>query len=537
MRWSLLSYLCLSVFLCGRASAAPPTLTYLYPAGAQRGTTVEVTAGGTFERWPVQVWVEGKGLEVKPAKDKGKLTVTVAADAVPGPYWLRLYDEEGATALRTFLVGTLPEVMEQEPNDDAKKPQMIDGNVIVNGRLAKAGDVDCYGLKLKKGQTLVASLEANRTLGSPMDGLLQILSADGFVLEQNNDYHGLDPQIVFPVPKDGTYVVRTFAFPSMPDASIHFAGGENYVYRLTLTTAGFADHPWPLAVPRADPGTVELVGWNIPEDARKVAVAKSEEAITSVFHSQIANPVTVRPEPHATTVADAGNDRHHPQTLTIPMTVSGRLEKADAIHAYSFEAKKGQKLLFQAEAQALGYPLTPVLRLLDSKGKQLAQAEGPTLGHDPELVFSVPEDGKYSVEIRDLHGDGSPRHLYRLRAIFAVPEFSLTLTSDRFVMTPGKPLDVILTVVRRNDFVEGIDVSAEGLPEGITAAPVAATMDAKTITLQLTAGAAPAAGPLRIVGKVRGTQEPSHLAQTPLADRGVSTYHLWITLPRPPEKK
>src|ERR1700722_2720077 len=81
---------CHLVTLSSSATAAPPTLTYLYPAGAQRGTTVEITAAGTFERWPVQVWVTGKGVEVKPAKDKGKLTVTVAADAVPGTYWLRL---------------------------------------------------------------------------------------------------------------------------------------------------------------------------------------------------------------------------------------------------------------------------------------------------------------------------------------------------------------------------------------------------------------------------------------------------------------
>ena len=34
------------------AGAAAPTLAYLYPAGARRGTTVEVTAGGAFTRWP-----------------------------------------------------------------------------------------------------------------------------------------------------------------------------------------------------------------------------------------------------------------------------------------------------------------------------------------------------------------------------------------------------------------------------------------------------------------------------------------------------
>src|SRR5437763_3466184 len=106
-------------------SAAPPTLTYLFPAGAQRGTTVEVTAAGTFERWPVGAWVSGGGVVAKAGKEKGKLSVTVAPDAVPGTYWVRLHDGQGASALRPFLVGTLPEVLEKEPNDDPKKPQAL----------------------------------------------------------------------------------------------------------------------------------------------------------------------------------------------------------------------------------------------------------------------------------------------------------------------------------------------------------------------------------------------------------------------------
>src|SRR4051812_34577592 len=109
----LLVAVCLVVRL-PTASAAPPTLTHFFPAGAQQGSVVEVTAGGTFERWPVQAWADGKGVEVKAAKEKGKLSVSIALDAVPGIYWIRLYDEQGASALRPFVVGTLPEVLERE---------------------------------------------------------------------------------------------------------------------------------------------------------------------------------------------------------------------------------------------------------------------------------------------------------------------------------------------------------------------------------------------------------------------------------------
>src|SRR5262245_33933946 len=96
--------LCALCALCGESSAAPPTVTYLYPAGAQLGTTTEITAAGTFDKWPAKVWASGKGVTVEPAKDKGKLSVTVAADAVPGVYWLRAYNDDGASTPRPFVV-------------------------------------------------------------------------------------------------------------------------------------------------------------------------------------------------------------------------------------------------------------------------------------------------------------------------------------------------------------------------------------------------------------------------------------------------
>jgi hypothetical protein len=516
------------------SAAAPPTLTYLYPAGAQRGTTVEVTAGGTFERWPIQAWTDGKGLEVKAGRDKGKLTITVAADATPGTYWLRLYDDEGASALRPFLVGLLPEALEQEPNDDFKKPHQLDSNsVTVNGRLEKPGDVDCFSLKLKRGQTLVASLEAHRTLGSPMDALLQVLSADGFVLEQNNDFHGLDPQVVFTVPRDGTYVVRTFAFPAEPDASIRFMGAETYIYRLTLTTGGFADYPFPLAVARTAPSEVDLIGWNIPDAARK-QVVKPAEALDCVtlFHTQVANPVGVRVEPHTTVLQDRTNDRDHPQAVPLPVTISGRLERKNAVHVYRFEAKKGQKLTVQAEAQTLGFPLNPVLVLTDASGRTLARAEGAAVGRDPEMAFAAPQDGTYQVEVHDLHAEGGLRHLYRLRVVFTEPGFELKLATDRFTLTSDKPLDIPVTVERHNGFDRELELVAEGLPEGVSAAMVPAGPAAKSLTLRLT-GAKLASVPFRITGKSKGNDQPQHLARIALPLFNTASSYLWLTVARP----
>lgn len=518
------------------AVAAAPTLTYLYPAGARRGTTVDVTAGGAFERWPVRAWCDNPAIRVEAAKDKGQLAVSVAADVVPGTYWVRLHDEQGASALRPFLVGTLPEVTEQEPNDDPKKPQILPSSaVVVNGRLGKAGDVDGFAVKLAKGQTLVASLDAHRPLGSPMDAVLQVLSPDGFVLEQNNDDRGLDPQLAFTAPADGAYVVRTFAFPAAPDSGIRFAGGDTFIYRLTLTTGGFADHAFPLAVSRSEPGQVALVGWNIPEAAKKILVRPGPGAdYVTLSHPGVANAAAVRVEPHKTVVEIEPNDRQHPQPIALPVTVSGRVGRRGDVDAFEFSAKKGQKLALILEARGLGSLLDPVLRLTDAAGKQLAQADEPSSGkRGAEIAFAVPQDGAYRLEVRDQSGDGSFRHVYRLRAAFAEPDYALSLAADQFLVTPDKPLDVAVAVERRHGFAAEVEVVAEGLPPGVTAAPAKAAAGATSVTLKLTASGAPASAAVRFVGRVAGRPDLTRTASAPVAGLPATTEFVWLTLAKP----
>jgi hypothetical protein len=524
------------VLIFGSASAAPPPLTYLFPAGAQQGKTTGITAGGTFASWPVRAWTDGKGVELKPAKEKGKLTVTVAADAPAGVCWVRLHDDQGASELRPFLIDTLPEVVEKEPNDEPAKPQTLAAlPAVVNGRLAKAGDVDCFAVRLQKGQTLVVSLEANRTLGSPMDGVLQLLSANGFVLEENNDDHGLDPQLTFTAPKEGAYIVRLFAFPAEPDASVRFAGGDTYIYRLTLTTGGFADHAFPLAVSRGSPAEIEVAGWNIPAAVKKLPVGTETAGPVTLRHPQLANTLSVLVEPHRCLAETEPNDRKKPQAISLPATISGRIDPPGDLDVFEFAAKKGQRLSFRLDARSVDSQLDPLLRLTDATGKRLAQADDATAGkpgiRDAVLAFTVPQDGSYRLLVSDQSGHGGRRHFYRLRATLAEPDYALTLAADRFVLTPGKPLAIPVTIERRNGFDRAIEITAEGLPDGVTAKPVQSTGAAgKSATLTLEAKRGPVSGAIRIIGRVAGQTDLTRTALAPRIKLPQTTPHLWLTV-------
>jgi hypothetical protein len=426
----------------------------------------------------------------------------------------------------------LPDATEKEPNDDFKKPQVIDGNAVVNGRLEKNGDVDCFAVKLKKGQTLVASLDAHRTLRSPMDGVLQILSADGFVLDENNDYHGLDPQLAFTAKKDGTYVARVFAFPATPDSSIRFSGAETYVYRLTLTTGPFVDYAMPLAITHTGGSVADLVGWNIPPDnsSFKVPAPGGGDVVRHAVEG-FANPFWLRVEPH--TVLDATRSGFDRTTARDPpVSLAGRIDKAGGEALFAINGKKGRALTIQVESRSLGLAVNPVVRVLDAEKKQLARAEPGKLNTDTTLPFTPPADGHYTIAVGDLFGGGGSRHAFLLR-VLSEPDYDLTVAADRFTVTPGKPTTIPVKVNRKLGFAKPVEVLADKLPEGVKfEVKERAKPDPNTVTVTLTAEK-PVAGEFRLVGEVKGEPKLRRVVRCPLPEFDEATEELWLTVTPP----
>ena len=525
------------------ASAKPPTLTELFPPGAGRGQSVAVSGSGTFDHWPVKAWIEGRGVEIRAEKEKGKLTAVVAADAPPGLRWVRLYDGDGATALRPFIVGVLPEAIEVEPNDEPKAPQWLAAfSCTVNGRLARTGDVDGFGVDLKRGQSLVASVEASRHLGSPMDAVLQVVSREGSVLAQNDDDIGPDPMIVFEAPAAGLYVVRLFAFPAKPDSSIRFAGGRDYVYRLTLTTGGFIDYAFPLAVGPSGPAVVEAIGWNIPAAARFLPIDDSDaRELFTVSHASLAGTALVRRMLFASTVEIEPNDLSRPQTIASPRILSGRIDPPGDHDVFRIVLRKNEKRVIRVESRALGRPLDPTLRMLDPAGKRLAEVDDSGRNdRDLERSVTAPADGEYRLVVRDLNERGGPRYAYLLSVLEPRPDFSLSLTSDRFDLTPGKLTKINVAVQRKDGLAEPIEIAAVDLPAGVTAPRVTSKpgdSSARSVVLELSAEDCSCPGPFRIVGSTAGGARISRAATALIAGFEAKTDQPWLTIRWPKPSK
>jgi hypothetical protein len=529
---------CLLVFAFTNAAlAAPPKVDRLLPPGGKRGNTVTVSISGNIGSGELGVWCSQKSFTISVDIKAKKLLVKIPPNTTPGLCWIRLFNAEGASALKPFIVGMLDEVSEKEPNNRLSDAQRIEtSRAVVNGVLSRNGEVDTFAVELKKGQTLVASMLANRMLASPMDGILQIVSPRGFVLEQNDDELGFDPQIVFTPHQDGLYYIRTFAFPVMPNSSIRFSGSSNYVYRLTITTEPFADHAYPLAFNRSTEHRRQLFGWNLPDEFNGFEISHDENSDTTVLHHpELANSLSLPLTSHPVEIEKEPNEPAAPQLVSLPLTLTGRIDRPGDVDAFRFTAKKGEKLLLRVESRKLGYPLDPVLRLFDSGGKLLNEQETRSKGvFDEQLAYTIPADGDYRLDVSDLHSAGGLRYVYLLTLEHQQPNYNLAINADAFQITPGKPLEIPVTVNREYGFTDEIKISLALLPDGLIAKPVlsqAKGATAKSVKLVLTANAtATFNAPIQLIGQSTGKSPLKRFAATPIKDQTEKTRDIWLTV-------
>ncbi|MCA9188384.1 MAG: PPC domain-containing protein [Planctomycetales bacterium] len=377
-------------------AADAPKLTFLQPAGGQRGTEVTVTCHGEFP-WPVQVDMEG--VHVGTLEEKGKLKLQIPQNLNQDRAWIRLYNDEGASERVPFLIGNLADVSEQEPNDALEQAQQLERQTsTVNGLLEKNGDSDAFAVECQAGQVLIAALEANAALGSPMDAILQIVSREGNILAENHDCVGLDPRVVYEVTESGTYYVRLFAFAANPNTSIRYHGGDDYVYRLTITTGPFISHVTPSIVqdPEHDDqhgGTVERsgeivvtpIGWNIAGGTRLLAFAQGASGAST--SGEVENDSDFRLSPtsrlglvHAPGFAGRLRvrlDRYDTvsgTTCPVPGSHCGCLTEPRQIDSFALAVAKEQPIVILVESPGIDSPLAPEVVLTEPSGKVVSEA-------------------------------------------------------------------------------------------------------------------------------------------------------------------
>lgn len=437
------------------AVAAPPTLDALIPSGGRVGEEIAtLTVVGKAEPWPCQVWCSNPGVTFQPGEKAGQYKVSVKKDAATGPALVRLFNGDGASEPRFFVVSGLREIAEDEKVANDNPGQATDVGalpVVINARLEKAQDFDAWRVSLKKGQTLEARIDGY-ALRSGIDPFLHLYDGKGARLELVSDGpKSLDPRLRHVAGADGDFVVAVMAIDHPASTNVAFSGAPKAAYRLTLS------------VGQADP---------------KVA---------GVGDGPAAAADSLPP-------ADGA-------PMALPIKGWGTLAKPAEADRVKFSAKKGQSIRIEVDAFGQGFPTDPVLAVEKGDGSLIREIDDDKADRDAVMVYAIPADGEYACRVYDRFGRGGAEMRYHLEIKEAKPDFYATADQLGYVVKAGEKGSVKLKIERRDGHAQALVATLTGLPSGVTAAAV--KIDAKaaeaTVEIAATGEAAAFSGPVRVV--------------------------------------
>jgi hypothetical protein len=195
------------------------------------------------------------------------------------------------------------------------------------------------------------------------------------------------------------------------------------------------------AITRAEPASIR-------DDKRLVIrLAAAADAHLSAREFRVRSPGGVS-NPTAINVGhlpeisekEPNNSIEQAQPISFPASISGTISAAAQIDYYKFKASKGQDLIFDVDAFRRGSSLDSTLAVLTADGKELARNEDAN-GFDSLIVFTVPADGDYLLQIRDFRFQGGGGFKYRINA-GPLPYLESIFP---FGGQRGKPVEVALT--------------------------------------------------------------------------------------------
>lgn len=486
---SLLLSTCLLVLLVHAARAEPPSASYIFPAGGQRGTKVLAKVGGhylhdkaAFEilgpgvsgpseiRRTATIWFEGPMIK-QPASQAAEdypqdyaAEISLAPDAPLGVRSWRAWNAQGITPAMKFVVGDLPEIVEDEI-DGEPIPAEVTVPVTINGRIFPREDIDVWSFDAAAGHSVTCSVAAAE-FGSPLKPRLQARGPDGRLLaETTGDALGR-VQLRFTPSVSGRHEVHIH--------DVQAGGLQHYVYRLTITGGPWIDSAYPLGGRRGAELTLHALGQSIPGNEAKVKLSETVgiQSLTPMLEggartgpTSLLLDVDDLPEQLE---AEPNQDAASAAALAVPAIANGRIDQPGDRDLWKVTLTKGQSVQLSLRAGQLGSPLAGVVKVRDREGKELASAAWLDQQKDVELPFVAPADGDYTLEVGEqFPSRGGPAFAYRLRAAPPAADFEPVLPSDGLAVEVGGTQKLEVKILRR-DFAAPVTLHVEGLPAGVT---------------------------------------------------------------------
>lgn len=528
------------------AQKSYPMLMSLSPAAVQVGQTSEHKVESRYSMFGAnQVLISGEGVtgEVitpmelgkdgkEPAMTQIKLKFTVAVEATTGVRDFRIIGPTGPSTVGQIVITRDPVVVEDPKNDTQETAQAVVAPGTICGCVEKAEDVDFYRFKVEQPTSLTFHCLAMRLedrihdLQTHVDPIIAIRSAKtGSTLVAADNTFAADPFLSHAF-EPGEYLLEV--------RDVRYQGNKYWNYVIEVSNRPFISQVYPTIVGVGQITPLQLVGSNVTEapavdypapgqlpdagDASctlDVSLSSNGSPLNPVPVVVTTLPVTLEPAGENNTFATAA-------PIAVPSAVSGRIETEADIDCYAFDARKDERISIEVLARRNGSALDSIVRLLNDKGNpviendDLRQWGRRTLQDSLIENWTVPADGRYTIEVRDVHLRGGADYVYGLEITHATPRFDLVMDTDKSWLTPGSCAAIFVRAVRRNGFDGEVQLHIEGLPEGVSAT-CGKILPGKAVDGCIVLEAAADAKPVVANVRIRGTSTMTKEGQEPIS--------------------
>jgi hypothetical protein len=514
---------CLALSFATAASAELPwsRLDALFPAGAKAGTSIQMRLTGSELENTTSLRFSHPGITAtrvpgsSPAENL--FQVQVAAETPPGLYDVTAAGDLGLSNARTFAVGQRNELTESEPNDVPATATTVSVGSTINGRIAKATDVDSYSFRAAAGQKLVADCLATR-IDSPLLPVLEILDPRGRRVAFARSGRDNDAILVFEPTVEADYTLRVY------DQT--YRGGDDFVYRLELHADPHVVAIQPVVGKAGSKSNVQILGLNLPgaqpsdqkwgrwpllqaeasiefpQDRlsydRILPVTPREAATDSFawrFTSQTgpSQPVRIKlSDVDAVREVEPNQHRDQAQRLTLPAEISGSFGSYGDVDLFRVDVKKDEPIWVEVFADRLGSKADAAIRIdfipegatdptrvasVDDVPGDLLPLAFETHSDDPSFRFQPTANGTCLIQVRDQYGQtrGDASLVYQLVVRNPQPDFRLVaVPTSRGIgmiapasLRKGDAVEFTVVAFRQDGFDGPIEVPATDLGGGL----------------------------------------------------------------------
>jgi hypothetical protein len=448
------------------AFAQNPSLSRMTPSAAIPGRTTEVVLRGSGLSDIRSFWTSLPRAMVvivpggSNTSERVTCRITLPADIPVGIAAFRAATTNGISNPLLFMVDDLPSVEDNGRNNSRETAQTLSLSAAVDGTALENG-FRYYKFTVKSSQSITVEVAAQR-LGSPLDAVIRLTDAQGRELGYSDDDPGIgaDSRFGCRLPGRGEYFLEI--------RDMLYQGGSSYRYRLRVGDFPLLTVPFPIGAPAGVAAQLFPGGRGLdkpkpilftppPDRSAAYASAKNPRGQASGFFQVIAShlPETMEIEPNDTT--------NTATRFSVPGAINGRFEKPRDRDFFQFEARKGQRLVFNAKTRSIGAPGEVYFVLQRMDGSRIAENKLEDAG-EGSITNTFNEAGPYLLMVEEINRRGGPDHGYRIQ-VESFQGFDLGVDGDSATAPEGGAAPIKITALRR-DYKGPITLELDGNAHG-----------------------------------------------------------------------